>query len=102
MCIRDRADRWPAELVLRRRNDIGHWLQEDSGLTIHSQRLRIHPLRKEECTEDQRGDRDVFREFSIYGHFFNLLNSLGRQLTAARPSVRDTSRLRVGLSLIHI
>ncbi len=35
------ADRWPAELVLRRRNDIGQWLQEDSGLAVHGQRLRI-------------------------------------------------------------
>lgn len=37
------ADRWSAELVLRRRNDIGQWLQEDSGLAVHGQRLRIRP-----------------------------------------------------------
>ena len=35
------ADRWSAELVLGRRNDIGQWLQEDSGLAVHGQRLRI-------------------------------------------------------------
>jgi hypothetical protein len=37
------ADRWPAELVLRRRNDIGQRLQKDSGLAVHGQRLRIRP-----------------------------------------------------------
>ena len=37
------ADGRPAELVFGRRNDIGQWLQEDSGLAVHGQGLRIRP-----------------------------------------------------------
>ena len=46
------ADRWPAELVLGRRNDIGQGLQEDSGLAVHGQRLRIRPRCEEQRCED--------------------------------------------------
>jgi hypothetical protein len=46
------ADGWSAEFVRRRRDDISQWLQEDSGLTVHSQRLCSRPWYENYCRED--------------------------------------------------